>query len=83
MSAFTDPRKIHFDARIGALLKQRRLDCKKTISQVANEAGIAKGTLAALEDGRGGSFYVFALLAEVYDCTLDDLAPIDALKVAS
>jgi transcriptional regulator with XRE-family HTH domain len=62
--------------RIGSQIRKYRTDSKLSQLDLSRAVGIGKTTVQRIEDGAPCSVAVLHRLAEVFDCTLDDLVPV-------
>lgn len=73
------PNKIRYYAMVGEALRAKRLERKMSMKDAADASRVLSvSSIAAAEEGRACSFFCAAVLAEVYDCMIDELAPLDA-----
>lgn len=71
--------KIHFDAVVGDRVKVLRQEQNLSQRDMEQKSPfLTKTTLHAIETGMGCSFFLATTIAEVLDCTIDDLAPTEA-----
>ncbi len=69
--------KSAFDAMVGRSVREFRLAVPMTLSRLAHEIGVSEAMLQKIETGATPCpFFVARNIAEVVDCTLDDLAPV-------
>lgn len=75
------PAKIRFDSVVAERVRERRHAAKLSLEDMsqASKGRVSKGVLVNIEQGLGCSSFVLAVCAEVLDCSLDDLAPVDAM----
>ncbi len=77
-----DAYKIELFARTGANVKARRLAAGLSCHQMADKLKININTYRSLEEGLGIPFATLAKVADIFDCTLDDLAPVSTRVTA-
>ena len=78
---YPDGKRVFFDARVGERMKEKRKECGLTMVEAEREVGVSKSSIEKAENGQGCSIYLLARMAHAYDCTLDELVPIDALDM--
>ena len=61
---------------VGERVRSRRLAAGLSQPELARLAGLNKRQIQNLEIGRTGNLIVLVSVADVFDCTLDDLAPV-------
>ena len=73
--------RLHFNEEVGRVIKSHRLQRGRTQLDVAKEIGLSTSSYAAIEEGKGCNLHIAAKLAEAFDVTLDDIAPVSAMIV--
>lgn len=71
-----DAKKVALNAAIGQQVRERRKAAKLTQDALSARIGIRDSTLHHIEDGDGCPVHTLVALADVFDCTLDDLVPV-------
>ena len=69
--------KSAFDSMVGSCVRTHRLAAGMTIARLARESGVSEALLQKVETGATPCpFFLARNIAELVDCTLDDLAPV-------
>jgi transcriptional regulator with XRE-family HTH domain len=75
-------RKIRLHALIGAAIRAKREAAGETQASLAAAIGCGKSALDKSESGAGAAVWMLAAIAEHYDCTIDELVPVDVERAA-
>jgi transcriptional regulator with XRE-family HTH domain len=72
-----DAKKIRFAQLVGSTLRAKRQEAGISVRVAAAHTGQSPGTLTKVEDGQQTcTLFALAALAELYDCSLDELCPV-------
>lgn len=81
---YPDGNRIRLYASVAAALRARRDEEGFTLRELEAEIGVSHSTLAKIEEGTTACpLHVLVALADIYDCTLDDLVPVIADEAAA
>jgi DNA-binding XRE family transcriptional regulator len=76
----TDWQKRAFNDRVGAAFRAAREGAGLSRAELARRMGVNDNTIAHMEDGHTTlSLWIAAKAADVIDCTIDAMVPLDAL----
>lgn len=71
--------RIHLHAAIGRAIQSRRVEAGLSLRAIAPHVGVSSNFLDKIEEGVSPCpIHVLVALANVFDCTLDDLVPVGA-----
>lgn len=73
-----DAHKDHFHLTVGREIRKRREAEGFTTLDLARLVGVNHNVINHAEQGVNVSLFVLARMAEEFDCTLDDLVPVEA-----
>jgi DNA-binding XRE family transcriptional regulator len=71
-----DGARIELYASVGRAIREHRTRAGLLGEHVAARIGVGSGTLHGIESGAPCPLHVLVKLADVFDCTLDDLVPV-------
>lgn len=74
---YGDGKKIALYAAIGRECKARRERAGIGLRTFADRLGVSHGSMGKLEDGQTVPVALLVAIAEEWDCTLDELVPVD------
>lgn len=76
VARYSDGRRVALYAAIGNAIRKHREEAGLTVREVAVTIGVHPSTLSGYEGGYSIPLHSIVSLADVFDCTLDDLVPV-------
>lgn len=71
-----DGKRIRLYGAVARCLQGKREAAGLTLQALAERTGVTKAMLSKIEDGQACPLHVLVTLADVYDCSLDELVPV-------